>query len=138
MATKQVRFSASGVVDVAVDVQERLDTVTTFGTASGPAICPPEIDVPVVEFDVTLTFPFPVILEDDRLQDGTLTLGFERLDAEDEDYSDDVTVSLEYPFSGEADTCFHAVNGREISLTVTVTGDEPAGRCGALYERHSW
>ena len=82
-----------------------------------------------MEFDLTLTFAFPVILQDDRLQDGTLTLGCERLDAEDEDYSDDVTVNLEYPVSGEEEYEIGTARGQGIEMRDKVVGDEPVGRC---------
>lgn len=134
MATQQVAFE-SGPVDVEVEIETREDIATAFGYASGPAICPPEIDYPVHEQTVTLTFSFPVTVWDTRLANGVLTLGLERTDAED--YAN-MTLNLDYPFAGEEEYDGLTAQGAVIEIKVRVIGDESVSRRGAVYERHSW
>ena len=127
-------FSHSGTKCVPVIVTVGEDVLTDFGPASGPAICPPEIDYPVTAVQVAAEFPFPVWLLDTRLDGDTLYLGLDRLD-DDDDWAD-MAVVLDQPCD-HAELQIVTERGRTVEVQVTITGAEPIHQCGALYERQS-
>jgi len=126
-------FSTTGAVDAPVTIKTGHDVATDFGCASGPAICPPEIDYPVTTFRIAVEFPFPIWLLDTRLEKNVLSLGLDRLGADD-DWAE-LAVVLDYPYDGAAEMRVEAERGRKVELQVTLTGGEPCGGTGAAYER---
>jgi len=129
--TATATFSRTGTRCVPVIVSVDNDVVTDFDLAPAPAIYPPEIDFPATGMMVTVEFPFPVWLLDTRLDGDKLFLGLDRLDGDD-DWAD-MIVDLDCPV-GAAELRVASERGCKVEVQITVTGAEPVGRCGALYE----
>lgn len=112
-------------------LRQSRDTATAFGYASGPAICPPEIDLAIEEFQIL------AVLEK---EDGQGI--FEHLVNEVEGYARSEST-LEFPCDLEHEGyCFlESWPGRvptdkgAFEFLITLTQIEPIGRRGAVYER---
>jgi hypothetical protein len=108
------------------------DVTTAFGYASGGAICPPETDYPTEAWEVVVR----VENKDSRQELGGLIADPKEWLAEELDSAGAI------PFDRNDDDSFEirhfAFLENGFRFTVDITGSEPCGGRGAVYEHHSW